>query len=146
MAESKTSKRMLAAHERARQALELRKAGVSITVIAQQLGYTNASGAYKAVERAILAVLREPAEAVIELELARLDEMLFSIWPRVRAGDVLAVDRALRIMERRAKYLGLDAPKRVDITATLKAMAVEHGLDPDEVLRDAQDLIKESQA
>ena len=35
------------------------------------------------------------------------------LWPsgrRVQAGDEKAVDRALKIMERRARLLGLDAP------------------------------------
>jgi hypothetical protein len=100
--------RQVRAHERHLQALELRKAGVTYEVIAGQLGYANASGARKAVVSALKATLREPAAEVRELELARLDAMLLPLWRRVQAGDEKVVDRALRIMERRARLLGLD--------------------------------------
>jgi len=100
--------RQVRAHERHLQALELRKAGVTYEVIAGQLGYANASGARKAVLSALKATLREPAAELRELELARLDAMLLPLWRRVQAGDEKAVDRALRIMERRARLLGLD--------------------------------------
>ena len=96
------------AHERHLQALELRKAGVTYEVIATQLGYANASGARKAVVSALKATLREPAAELRELELARLDAMLLPLWRRVQSGDEKAIDRALRIMERRARLLGLD--------------------------------------
>jgi len=100
--------RQVRAHERHLQALELRKAGVTYEVIATQLGYANASGARKAVVSALKATLREPAAELRELELARLDAMLLPLWRPVQAGDEKAVDRALRIMERRARLLGLD--------------------------------------
>jgi hypothetical protein len=100
--------RQVRAHERHLQALELRKAGVTYEVIAGQLGYANASGARKAVLSALKATLREPAAELRELELARLDAMLLPLWRRVQAGDEKAIDRALRIMERRARLLGLD--------------------------------------
>ena len=100
--------RQVRAHERHLQALELRKAGVTYEVIAGQLGYANASGARKAVVSALKATLREPAAELRELELARLDAMLLPLWRPVQAGDETAVARALRIMERRARLLGLD--------------------------------------
>ena len=100
--------RQVRAHERHLQALELRKAGVTYEVIAGQLGYANASGARKAVVSALKATLREPAAELRELELARLDAMLLPLWRPVQAGDEKAIDRALRIMERRARLLGLD--------------------------------------
>lgn len=90
------------------EALEMRRQGFSYLQIARKLGYSYASGAEKAVRRALKYVIREPAEAVRKMELDRLDEMLRSIWERVKKGDLLAMDRALRIEERRAKLLGLD--------------------------------------
>ena len=56
-------------------------------------------------------------EDVRELEVQRLDELLLSIWPQARKGNHGAVDRVLRIMERRARLLGLDAPTRADVTS-----------------------------
>ncbi len=100
----------LDALERQRQALELRKAGVPYAKIAEALGYAHASGAHKAVASALKKTLQEPADDLRKLELERLDAMLFAIWPSVTKGIQPAIDRALRIMERRAKLLGLDAP------------------------------------
>ena len=104
--------RRVQAHTRHLQALELRKAGATYQAIADQLGYANARGAHKAVASALKLTLREPADEVRDLEVARLDAMLLPLWRRVQQGDERAVDRALRIMERRARLLGLDAPSK----------------------------------
>jgi hypothetical protein len=106
----------LASHDRKLQALELRKAGATYQAIADQLGYRSVSGAHKAVTAALKATLREPADQLRELELTRLDAMLLPLWRRVQSGDEKAVDRALRIMERRARLLGLDAPSRGELS------------------------------
>ena len=104
------------AHERHLQALELRKAGATYQAIAEQLGYAHGKSAYKAVASALRATLREPAAGVRELEVARLDSALLAVWRRVQAGDDKAIDRLLRISERRAKLLGLDAAIRKELS------------------------------
>lgn len=61
-----------------------------------------------------LDVERETGRAeLVRLELERLDRMLLAIWQQVVSGHLGAVDRGLRISERRAKMLGLDAPTKV---------------------------------
>ena len=105
----------LTSHERKLRALDLRKAGATYQMIADQLGYGGPSGAYKAVTSALKATLKEPADELRTMELERLDAMLLPLWRRVQNGDERAVDRVLRIMERRAKLLGLDAPTKVDL-------------------------------
>lgn len=45
------------------------------------------------------------------IELDRLDGLLRAVQPGVEAGDLASVDRALKIMERRSKLLGLDQPE-----------------------------------
>jgi hypothetical protein len=105
--------------DRDRQALDLRKAGASYDQIARQLGYFNRGGAFKAVARGLDTVkhlMVESAEDVRSLELTRLDALLLGIWQAATSGDVQAVTAALRIAERRAAYLGLDAPKRQELT------------------------------
>jgi hypothetical protein len=94
--------------DRQLRALELRKAGATYDMIAGALGYAHRSGAAQAVQAALKAVVREPAEEVRTLELERLDAMLMALWPAVRNGNFGASAQALRIMERRAKLLGLD--------------------------------------
>jgi hypothetical protein len=129
--ESKSSPRRIAATERQRKALELRKAGASYDQIAKQLGYRGRSGAHKSVMAALKKTLKEPAESVRKLELARLDEMLLALWPQVKVGNHGAIDRALKIMQRRAALQGLDEPKQV--TFDWRREAREAGLDPSAV-------------
>ena len=45
-------------------------------------------------------------------------------------------------MARRAKLLGLDEPRRVDITAIIEKAAAEAGVDPEEALREAEEIIR----
>lgn len=42
------------------------------------------------------------------LEIARIDRIINGIWKRVVDGDLAAVDRFLKLAERKAKLLGLD--------------------------------------
>lgn len=104
------------AHERQLAALELRKAGVAYAQIAERLGYRSSSGAHKAVSSALKATLREPADELRKLEVARLDAALLAIWRRVQSGDERAIDRLLGIMKRRADLLGLDTPARRELS------------------------------
>lgn len=110
--EAKTSKRRIVGLERQLRALELRKAGYSYRAIAEELGIS-VSAAYRATTRALKRLnekTQEEAEVVRRLELERLDDLLLAMWPKAQNGDQGAVDRILRIMERRARLLGLDAP------------------------------------
>lgn len=88
-------------------ALELRRAGASYAAIAEQLG-TDRSYAAKIVKRAIGRVHFEPATDVIKLEAERLDRLQLTFWQRALGGDGRAFDKVLRVMERRARLLGLD--------------------------------------
>lgn len=48
-------------------------------------------------------------------ELAKLDEIEIQVAANARKGHEGAVDRVLRIMERRARFLGLDAPAKQEV-------------------------------
>lgn len=102
--------------ERRMQALELRKAGATYDQIAKTCGYTDRTYAYKAVQTCIKNLIRERSSEVVTIEIERLDAMLLSIWSKVKDGDVAAIDRAIKIMERRAKLLGLDAPIKNEVS------------------------------
>src|SRR5262249_7331072 len=52
------------------------------------------------------------AGQVRALELSRLDELHRALWPLGLRGDLQAIDRLLKIAERRARLLGLDAPTK----------------------------------
>ena len=145
MSESKTSVRRLEAIEKQRQALELRLGGATLSEIARLLGYASASGAVKAIDSAIMRTLEEPADKVRKLELRRLDRLLLGIWDRAIRGDDKAIIRVLNIMDRRAKYLGLDAPTRIDLGVYVREKARVAGLtdaDVEAAVREATALTR----
>lgn len=115
--------RRVQAHDRHLQALELRKAGATYQMIADQLGYASPKGAHKAVRSAMRETLREPAEAVRELEALRLDAALLAIWRRVTKGDDKAIDRLLGIMKRRMELFGLAAPRRQEFSGLIATLS-----------------------
>lgn len=134
---SKTSPRRVNVALRRAKALEMRAAGAKYEEIRQALGYSSRGAATQDVQRALAATVREVADEVRQLELMRLDQMWVEVLKVLRRqhvtvsngrvvtlddqpieddGPVLqAIDRLLRIQERRAKLLGLDAPKQVEV-------------------------------
>lgn len=85
-----------------RKAMNLLRAGASIEAIAAQLGVDQEEAV-----RAISAALREsrglPAGEARKLELARLDLAQLAIFPRVRNGELDAIDRWLAIVALRQR-------------------------------------------
>lgn len=115
--------RELSAMKKQLEALEMRKAGLPYQKIADALGYSNHSGARKAVIAAMKKTLREPADEVREMEILRLDDLINAIWHLRSKPEYL--DRILKIMERRAKLLGLDAPSKQDITSAGEKLVIQ---------------------
>jgi hypothetical protein len=56
----------------------------------------------------------EEAAKVKAIEIERLDTALKAIWPAVLEGDLGAIDRLIRIQDRRSRYEGLDAPIKTE--------------------------------
>jgi hypothetical protein len=98
--------------ERRVRALDLRKAGLPFRSIGHHLG-VDVHTAWADVN-AELIELREQtkstAQDVRDLELERCDAMTRGLWPAVEHGDSKGVAAAVRVAERRARLLGLDAP------------------------------------
>jgi hypothetical protein len=134
--------RTVAQIERDSQAVELRRRGLSYRQIAAQLEWKNQASAYEAVKRGLADAITEPAAEVRRLELDRLDEyqrhalrVLATPHWTVSQGVVVkledangaeqpladdapvlaALDRLIKISERRARLLGLDAPARTRV-------------------------------
>lgn len=116
MAESRTSPRRIEAAEKRTRALQLRKAGATFDQIAQQVGYENRGIACRAVQQELAELPKEDAAELRDLEMARLDSLLTAMWPKAINGNGWAVDRVLRIMERRARLAGLDQPEQIAIS------------------------------
>lgn len=109
-----TVQQVTTARKRA-EALEYRLKGAGYNQIAEWMKCSSES-ARRYVDSAIDHIPKEPAEKVIEMELNRLDVMLFALDAAVSNGEQNAIQTALRIMERRARYLGLDAATKVEAT------------------------------
>ena len=113
---NKTSPSTIDAKLRAAKALEMRMEGMKFDDIAAELGFSGRQGAYDAVSRELKAITREPAEEVLRLDLERLDKMWGIHYLNAQAGDAMALSSCMRIMERRARLLGLDAPSKNEVT------------------------------
>lgn len=110
-------------------ALELRKAGGSYRAIAASLD-CDVTTAWKDVQAELAALKqlsRDEAEDVRAIELQRLDQWMVGLNRGAQQGDPRAVTALVRIAERRAKLLGLDAAARVaiEMPAPLVIDAVE---------------------
>ena len=107
--------------ENMKKAYELRIAGLSYRKIGEALGIHHVS-AFNYVKET-LAILRaeckDLAETYRDMELERLDQVQAAIYGKVLKGDVAAIDRLLKIQERRARLLGLDSPTKVESKETL---------------------------
>jgi hypothetical protein len=113
----KTSPRRLLAADKQRQALELKIAGATLEQIAEQVGYQSASGAYQAIQAALKATLQPPSDELRRLQYERL-ERLYAAAHSKSVGDgaggepdFVAMDRALKIVQRINALFGLEATK-----------------------------------
>lgn len=94
------------------------------------VGYSTKSAAYKAFQRGIESIVKEPVEAYRAVELERLDKMTKGLAGRAFDGDIQAVHALLKVMERRAKMLGLDHSQELSLTADGRATAIQVIMDP----------------
>jgi hypothetical protein len=114
----RTNKATVRALARQKKALDLRLAGLSFTRIGAKIGITR-QRAHQLVQKGLQETRSQIAAAGDEVraeELARLDGMLEKFYPMATKGDLQAGDRVLKIGERRAKLLGLEAPVRIETT------------------------------
>lgn len=120
MSSNKTQARAIAFKDKQAKALELRRQGYLLREIADALELDSPATACNVIKKALHEVIREPAEAVVELELDRLDSMFVAAYSRAANQELPfnkeAVETCLRVMERRAKLLGIDKPTKVAST------------------------------
>jgi hypothetical protein len=133
---------------RDRVAVRLKLSGATYADIADHLGFKATSSAYEAVQRELRRTRQEPADELRQIELLRLDRVQMSLWAVLTQSNVdfdtlqRATLRFIQLSKRRAELLGLDAPKRVDITQQIRTMAIREGLDPEQAVNDAQELLQ----
>ncbi|MFB6568378.1 hypothetical protein [Streptomyces noursei] len=104
--------------ERRAKAIKMKIDGASYSEIAAALGYASRSAAHMDVKRSLEKHVIEEGlaiEAWRELELARLDTLQQAIWDKAMSGDPRAIEAALKILDRRAKLLGLDSAIKLEV-------------------------------
>lgn len=130
--------------ERRAKALRLRSMRMTYQQIADELYKGNRGQCHRDIQKAITDLPKEAAEEVRRQELELLDEMSRGLIPAARKGDDKAVTGMLRIMERRAKYLGLDTPMQIetggagDFTVLFDASLHVDGMTEPTVIVDAE--------
>lgn len=118
---TKPTNKKLEVIERRASVWSLRKTGKTLQEIADELYVSIAT-----VRRDIDALIEQYATTtkldVTEwklLEIERLEALNMWLWSNAQTGDYGAIDRLIKISERRSKLLGLDAPARnVNVTIT----------------------------
>jgi len=69
-------------------------------------------------------------EEYVQLEADRYERVQAMLWNRAAGGDMRAVEQLIRLFERRAKLLGLDAPEQVEQTID-QTVTHQFGVQPD---------------
>lgn len=103
--------------EQQKKCYDLRLSGHSIRAIAEQLGVSRQT-VQNRLDAECAAQVTPGAEAVRKMELDRLDKWMLALETRILDGDTNAIATAIKVADRRAKYLGLDAPTQIDAQVT----------------------------
>ena len=93
--------------------VELRREGKTWQQIADAVQYATPMGAWKAYQRACQRTLQEPTDEARRIELDRLDALQRTYWEPAVEGNLRAADFVLRVIDRRARILGIDAPQKI---------------------------------
>ncbi len=118
------------------EAIKLRLAGATYQQIADSDLYPDGAGrafAFMDIKRALEESQREIHEdaALLRTEdLLRLDRIMLAMWQRAIGGDVKAAEVVLKVIDKRTKLLGTEAPQRI---------ALESETEVDRAIRDLEE-------
>ncbi len=122
--------------ERTTKAMELRRRGFSYLQIARELGITQKAvcSLINVAFRALQRYCKETTEQTVQLHNERLEAMYKALEPSMQSGHARSIEVGLKVLERQAKMLGLDAPEKQE----LKVAYTDH--TDEELLREAERL------
>jgi hypothetical protein len=124
MGRYKSSAQQLVIDTRREQVVNLRKSGATLSSIAKIIADKfdapkyDATSAHRDVMESLKKLnetCRLTTEEYRQLELERLDSYLFRLQVGLRMGNPQAVNAAIKVGERRAKLLGIDAPVQIQV-------------------------------
>lgn len=103
--------------------VDLKASGMTYKQVAAEMGYANQATAFERVQLGLSLRINPAVDRLRQLQDAELEEMagkLKEIADNAEDSDLRmrAYDRWLKVMDRRAKLHGLDAPVKVDATVT----------------------------
>lgn len=108
-------------------ALDHRLKGLSYRDIADEMGMDR-STVYRYVHAAIKRIQKkytEKANTLVTMERQKLDKLEVYLLKATREGDIKAATIMLKIMERRAKLLGLDEPSKSEVKIDAVEVAIK---------------------
>lgn len=140
--------------ERDAAAARLRSEGATYKQIAEQLGYCDKGEAWRAVQRALTMIVKEPAEKLRQVEAAKLDELYVEALEVLERDHVMvshgrivvgedgqpllddgpklqAVAQLLKVRESYRRLFGLDAATKTEVTGGVRYELV--GVDPEDL-------------
>ena len=109
-------KRILAQQKR-RDAIELRKMGVTYQKIADAVGYPSANEARKQVLKAYNEIIQEPAIELRVLQVERLNHLLTIAWQQAQGGSLSAINTCVGLMTRIDILMGTEAAQKVEVVS-----------------------------
>lgn len=115
-----TSPTSMGAAERREKIMELRMRGWNFRKIGEAVG-CNGSYAYKVMRTELDRLIEKTAlstQQLRKLELEKLDVMETKLAPAVQKNSNIAIRTWLKVLERRSKFLGLDAPTKIEGSIT----------------------------
>lgn len=105
--------------KRQQRALELKTDGWSYRAIGEKLGVSHVQ-AFDDIKGAIAELNEtklETTQDYVSIELERLDALTKALEPMAMVGNVGSVGAYIKVMDQRAKLLGLYAPEKKDVTS-----------------------------
>jgi hypothetical protein len=107
----------LQARENEQKALALWLKGATFEQIAAAgFGITTASGAWRAVRRALVRIPKKEADQAREAQLARLQALRLLLWNQAASDPIRTAEALIKLEAREARLLGLDMPTRIEAT------------------------------
>lgn len=101
-------------------AMKWRQQGLSFSEIGEKIGITK-QRVHQYITQALDEMRSDFKQELIDIrdtELQTLDAMQRHLWRGVESGDPKAVEKVLKIIDTRAKFLGTYAPEKVALTDT----------------------------
>lgn len=130
---------------------DLKLQGKPVVEIAAITGLSERT-VYNHLNRAVTEVdVTAMLEQEVAVDLGRIEALINAFWPSAigKSEDGANLDHAhfvLKALDRKAKLLGLDAPKRIDVYGIIEQWAMKEGLDPTAVIEVVGTLLPEPKA